>query len=129
MYVPPAFREDDLAALEETMRGARLTNFVTARGEGLVATPLPLFLTLEEGPYGTLYDQLGRVSPQGKLPPTGDAMALFQGTGRIRHPPLGPRRSWSTRRWCRPGTTSPSTLTGRLSSSRTRTACSARSRG
>ena len=44
----PFSARDDLAALQETMRGARLTNFVTAGGEGLVATPLPLFLTSED---------------------------------------------------------------------------------
>ena len=38
MYVPPAFREDDLAALPGPMREARLANLVTATAEGLVAT-------------------------------------------------------------------------------------------
>jgi transcriptional regulator len=79
MYVPPAFREDDLAALHVTMREARLANLVTATDEGLVATPLPLFLAPEEGPYGTLYGHLARANPQWRLPPTGDAMALFMG--------------------------------------------------
>ncbi|MBL6456253.1 FMN-binding negative transcriptional regulator [Belnapia sp. T6] len=79
MYVPPAFREDDLAALHGTMREARLANLVTATAEGLIATPLPLFLAPEEGPYGTLYGHLARANPQWKLPPAGDAMALFIG--------------------------------------------------
>ena len=46
MYVPPAFREDDLAALHATMREARLANLVTATAGGLVATPLPLLLSV-----------------------------------------------------------------------------------
>jgi transcriptional regulator len=79
MYVPPAFREDDLAALHAMMRAARLANLVTATAEGLVATPLPLFLAPEEGPYGTLYGHLGRANPQWRLPPKGDALALFTG--------------------------------------------------
>lgn len=79
MYVPPAFREDDLASLHGTMREARLANLVTATGEGLIATPLPLFLAADEGPYGTLYGHLARANPQWRLPPTGDAMALFMG--------------------------------------------------
>jgi transcriptional regulator len=61
------------------MREARLANFVTATDEGLVATPLPLFLAPEEGPCGTLYGHLARANPQWTLPPRGDAMALFQG--------------------------------------------------
>jgi transcriptional regulator len=79
MYVPPAFREDDLAALHATMREARLATLVTATAEGLVATPLPLFLRPEEGPYGTLYGHVARANPQWSLSPTGDALALFMG--------------------------------------------------
>jgi transcriptional regulator len=79
MYVPPAFREDDLAALHGTMQAARLANLITATTEGLLATPLPLFLVPEEGPYGTLYGHLARANTQWKLPPTGDAMVLFMG--------------------------------------------------
>ncbi|WP_159349549.1 FMN-binding negative transcriptional regulator [Roseomonas harenae] len=79
MYVPPAFREEDITALHGTMRGARLANLVTATAEGLLATPLPLFLAPDEGPYGTLYGHLARANGQWKLPPMGDAMALFMG--------------------------------------------------
>jgi transcriptional regulator len=79
MYVPPAFREDELAALHATIREARLANLVTATAQGLVATPLPLFLAPEEGPHGTLYGHLARANPQWKLSPKGDAMALFMG--------------------------------------------------
>ncbi|MBP0444800.1 FMN-binding negative transcriptional regulator [Roseomonas sp. SSH11] len=79
MYVPPAFREEDITALHGTMRDARLANLVTATAEGLIATPLPLFLAPDEGPYGTLYGHLARANGQWKLPPMGDAMALFMG--------------------------------------------------
>jgi transcriptional regulator len=79
MYVPPAFREDDLAALHGPMRGARLANLVTATGEGVMATPLPLFLAADEGPHGTLYGHLARANPQWRLPAVGEAMALFMG--------------------------------------------------
>lgn len=79
MYIPLAFREDDLAALHRTMREARLANLVTATAEGLIATPLPLFLAAEEGPCGTLYGHLARANPQWRLPVTGEAMALFMG--------------------------------------------------
>lgn len=79
MYVPPAFREDDLAALHATISDARLANLVTATAEGLVATPLPLLLAPKEGPHGTLYGHVARANPQWKLPPVGEAMALFMG--------------------------------------------------
>ena len=79
MYIPPAFHVDDLPALHATMREARLSNFVTATAEGLIASSLPLLIAPEEGPYGTLYGHLARANQQWKLPPIGDAMALFVG--------------------------------------------------
>jgi len=79
MYIPPAFREDDLAALHGTMQDARLANLVTATAEGLIATPLPLMIAPAEGPYGTLYGHVARANSQWKQPPLGDAMALFMG--------------------------------------------------
>lgn len=79
MYLPPAFREEDPAALHDAMRDARLANLVTMTPEGLVATPLPLFLDADEGPHGTLYGHVARANPQWKLPPQGEALALFTG--------------------------------------------------
>jgi transcriptional regulator len=79
MYIPAAFREDDLPALHAAMRDARLVNLVTATEEGPVATPLPLLLAPEEGPYGTLYGHIARANPQWKLPALGEALALFSG--------------------------------------------------
>ena len=79
MYVPPAFREADLPSLQAALRDVRLANLVTATDEGLIATPLPLFLVPEEGPYGTLYGHLARANPQGQRAAIGEAMALFPG--------------------------------------------------
>ncbi len=79
MYIPPAFRDDDLPSLFATMRAARLADLVTATGEGLVVTPLPLFLVAEEGPYGTLHGHLARANPQWKTPVLGQALAMFRG--------------------------------------------------
>ncbi|MBP1887680.1 FMN-binding negative transcriptional regulator [Sinorhizobium mexicanum] len=79
MYTPPAFREDDRATLHRMMREARLCHFVTATADGLIATPLPLFLDPDEGEHGTLYGHLARANPQWKTPPIGDGMAIFMG--------------------------------------------------
>lgn len=79
MYTPPAFREDDPDALRAIMRGARLATLVTATADGLVATPLPLFLVETEGAAGTLYGHLARANPQWKLEPSCEAMAIFAG--------------------------------------------------
>lgn len=79
MYVPSAFRENDLSAVHATMQAGRVANLVTSTAEGLVGTPLPLFLAPGEGPYGTLYGHMARANPQWQLPPIGQAMALFMG--------------------------------------------------
>jgi transcriptional regulator len=79
MYIPPAFREDDPAALRAIMRAARLATLVTATPEGLVATPLPLFLDEADGDHGVLYGHVARANPQWQLPVTGEALALFAG--------------------------------------------------
>mgnify|MGYP002621120615 CR=1 FL=1 len=79
MYTPPAFREDDPAALRAIMREARLATLVTATAEGLVATPLPLFLDAGEGAFGTLYGHMARANPQWRLEPAGEALAILAG--------------------------------------------------
>ena len=61
------------------MREARLSTLVTATAEGLVATPLPLFLEEDEGEFGTLYGHLAKANPQWKLAPAGDALVVFSG--------------------------------------------------
>ncbi|MFO0293344.1 MAG: FMN-binding negative transcriptional regulator [Rhodospirillales bacterium] len=79
MYLPPAFREEDLPTLHAAMRAARIVNLVTATPDGLVASPLPLLLAADEGPFGTLYGHLARANPQWKSSTAGDALALFDG--------------------------------------------------
>jgi transcriptional regulator len=79
MYVPPAFREDDRQTLHEVIRAARLSNLVTATADGVIATPLPLFLVEAEGEQGVLYGHLARANPQWQKAPVGEALAIFMG--------------------------------------------------
>jgi transcriptional regulator len=79
MYIPPAFRETDLPFIHETMRAAGLANLVTATANGVVCTPLPLFLDANEGEMGTLYGHLAKANPQWREVPVGEAMAIFMG--------------------------------------------------
>ena len=57
----------------------RLAHLVTATAEGIIATPLPLFLVESEGDKGTLYGHVARANPQWRTAPTCDAMAIFAG--------------------------------------------------
>jgi transcriptional regulator len=79
MHVPPAFREEDQAAISALMREARLCQFVTATAGGLIATPIPMIVDSEEGENGTLYGHLAKANPQWKEPVIGDALAIFMG--------------------------------------------------
>lgn len=79
MYIPPAFRDDDLAGLHATIRAARLANLVTATDEGLIATPLPFILDDTEGEHGVLYGHVAKANLQWKTSPVGDAMTIFMG--------------------------------------------------
>lgn len=79
MYTPPAFREDDPAVLRQIMREARLSTLVTATADGLIATPLPLFLDETEGKFGTLYGHLAKANQQWKLEAICEALIIFTG--------------------------------------------------
>jgi transcriptional regulator len=79
MFVPPAFQEDDIAAVHAAIRAARLATLITATNDGLIGTPLPLLLDTAEGPQGTLYGHVAHDNPQWKLKPAGNAMAVFMG--------------------------------------------------
>jgi transcriptional regulator len=79
MYIPPAFKDDDLESIRAVIRDARLANLVTSTADGLVATPLPLLLDEGEGPYGTIYGHVAKANPQWRMPGIGEALAIFMG--------------------------------------------------
>jgi transcriptional regulator len=79
MYTPPAFRDDDRQSLLATIRAARLANFVTATADGPMASPLPLFLDESDGEHGVIHGHLAKANPQWRVPPLGDALAIFMG--------------------------------------------------
>lgn len=79
MYTPPAFRDEDLPSIHATIRASRLATLVTGTANGLVGTPLPLMVDPAEGEYGTLYGHVAKANEQWRLPPTGDALAVFMG--------------------------------------------------
>jgi transcriptional regulator len=80
MYIPPAFREDDLEVLHALMRDYSFAVVVTQQGGVPVATHLPLLLDSERGAYGTLLGHMARANAQW----TGfngeqEALVIFQG--------------------------------------------------
>jgi transcriptional regulator len=79
MYVPPAFKDNDLESIRATIRAARLANLVTATADGPIATPLPLFLDETEGEHGVLYGHMAKGNPQWRSAPIGEALTIFMG--------------------------------------------------
>src|SRR4051812_3522217 len=80
MYVPDHFREARLEILHATIRQHPLANLVTQSADGLVASPIPLLIDPEPGPYGTLHGHVARANPQWRSHLVGsEALALFMG--------------------------------------------------
>lgn len=120
MYMPPAFRVEDIAEIHRTMREARSATLVTATEEGLIGTPVPMLLDETEGANGTLYAHVARSNPQWKLQASCEAMANFAGPEAYVTP------SWyvtkqETHRSCQRGTTLRYMPTARSSFSTMRT--------
>jgi transcriptional regulator len=67
MYVPTAFRQDDLTIQHEAIRRCRLAILVDAGEAGLQASHIPVLLDAEAGPYGTLLGHFARSNPQARL--------------------------------------------------------------
>ncbi|WP_010486593.1 FMN-binding negative transcriptional regulator [Pseudomonas sp. S9] len=81
MYLPTAFRQDDLGVLHEEIDKARLATVVSHGASGFQATHLPVLLIREEGQYGTLYGHLARANPHWRDWQAGsDALVMFNTT-------------------------------------------------
>lgn len=79
MYTHPPTKRPMLRESVQPCEVQGWQHLVTATTEGLLATPLPLILDEAEGPYGTLYGHLAKANYQWRLPPRGEALALFSG--------------------------------------------------
>ncbi|SHL82373.1 FMN-binding negative transcriptional regulator [Phytopseudomonas punonensis] len=81
MYVPAAFRQNDLSALQEEITDCRLATLISSGESGLQASHLPLLLRADEGQYGTLYGHLARANPHAQvLAKGGEALVIFHTT-------------------------------------------------
>lgn len=80
MYIPVAFRQEDLAQLHAQIRHNPLAALVSHGTDGLQASHLPLLLVTEEGEYGTLYGHFARANPQWQaFAEQPEALAIFTG--------------------------------------------------
>jgi len=80
MYIPKAFREDDIAVLHAFMREYSFANLVTLQDGTPLANHYPFLLDAERGPYGTLRAHMARADPQWRtFDETKEVLVIFQG--------------------------------------------------
>ena len=94
MYTPSAFSEQDLLTLQQHIQGTRLATLVTHGKLGLQAIHVPLLLSPEQGPNGTLYGHLARANPQWQeLAEGGEVLVIFPGADAYVSPPFYPAKA------------------------------------
>lgn len=94
MYIPSAFNEDDLATLHRQIEATRLAVLVTFGARGLQANHVPLLLSPEQGPYGTLYGHLSKANPQWQEMEAGaEALLIFPGPDAYVSPSFYPSKA------------------------------------
>src|SRR5258706_2798297 len=81
MYIPKAFREDDVKKLHKLIQEYSFAALVTQQDGVPVATHLPFLLDSDRGPYGTLIAHIARANAQWRDFNEGrrEALVIFQG--------------------------------------------------
>ena len=80
MYLPSAFRQDDLAELHAQLQASPFALLTSAGATGVQASHLPLLLAPDEGEFGTLYGHFARANPHWRdLQDDAEALAVFSG--------------------------------------------------
>ncbi len=64
MYIPKAFREDDMSTLHKLIREYSFATLITQHEGVPFATHLPFILDAQQGPNGTLLAHMARANPQ-----------------------------------------------------------------
>ncbi len=80
MYIPKAFREDDINTLHTFMREYSFATLITLHEDVPFATHLPFILNARRGPYGILLAHMARANPQWHdFVSEQEALVIFQG--------------------------------------------------
>ncbi|HEY4358752.1 MAG TPA: FMN-binding negative transcriptional regulator [Acidobacteriaceae bacterium] len=93
MYIPEVFREEDRNEIGAMIRACGLATLVTNSSQGLIATPVPMFLVEDEAEYGVLYGHIAKANPQWKDCGPEDALAIFQGANAYISPSWYPSKA------------------------------------
>lgn len=64
MYIPPAFKESDLPALQAQIAASGLTTLISVGAQGPIVSNLPIIFDASAGQYGMIAGHLARANPQ-----------------------------------------------------------------
>ena len=93
MYTPSAFKDEELASLHGLIEQTRLAILITHDENGIQASHLPLLLSPEQGPFGTLYGHLAKANPQWRaLQTRAEALVIFAGADAYVSPSFYPSK-------------------------------------
>ena len=80
MYIPAHFREERVEVVHQLIHDYRFATLVTLGPEGLIANHIPLLLSREPAPLGSLRGHMARPNPQWRDSRTDvEALAIFHG--------------------------------------------------
>jgi transcriptional regulator len=80
MYVPRHFEETRVEVMHDLIRARPLATLVALTGSGLEANHVPLHLSPEPAPFGTLRGHVARANPLWReFRPDTEVLAIFQG--------------------------------------------------
>jgi transcriptional regulator len=80
MYIPKAFREDDLNTLHKSMQEYSFATLITQHEGVPFATHLPFILDAKRAPNGTLLAHMARANPQWRdFKSEQEVLVIFQG--------------------------------------------------
>jgi transcriptional regulator len=80
MYIPAHFKEDRVPVLHDAIRPIGFASLVTSGEGGLEASHLPMLVSPEPAPFGTLHGHVARGNPQWKsVEPRSQALVIFLG--------------------------------------------------
>ncbi len=79
MYTPEIYRIEDQEEIRAMIRACGLATLVTVSSQGMIGTPVPLFLAAEEEEQGVLYGHIARANPQWQDCTEPEALVIFSG--------------------------------------------------
>lgn len=80
MYIPPAFRQSDLPALQAQIAASGLTTLISVGANGPIVSNLPIIFDPNAGQHGLIAGHLARANPQWRESDLSiPAIAIFMG--------------------------------------------------